>query len=115
MTSIDSQLMANKKPLTHSTIRTPGGASYRRSIEMLCCRSVWRECWAAAKEKERLLGVIVMKMLCWIALFHAAAYAIETRLDVVAITDKLCEARLQWYGYVLHANNEMCSQNRLRF
>ncbi|VDO78173.1 unnamed protein product [Heligmosomoides polygyrus] len=68
------------------------------------------ECWPATKEVETRLSVTEMKMLRWTAsvtrLDHVRNASIRQRFGVVPIADKLCEARLRWYGHVLRADGD---------
>ncbi|EYC18004.1 hypothetical protein Y032_0029g2006 [Ancylostoma ceylanicum] len=68
------------------------------------------ECWAVAKEVERRLSGMEMKMLRWMAgiarLDRICNQDIRQRSGVAPITDKLREARLRWYGHVLRAESD---------
>ena len=65
------------------------------------------ECWPATKEVERRLSAMEMKMLRWMAgvtrLDRICNEDIRNRFGVAAISDKLRETRLRWYGHVLRA------------
>ncbi|VDO64497.1 unnamed protein product [Heligmosomoides polygyrus] len=68
------------------------------------------ECWLAKKEVESRLSVMETKMLRWTAgvtrLDHVRNVSIRQRFGVAPIADKLCEARLRWYGHVLRADGD---------
>ncbi|VDP53228.1 unnamed protein product [Heligmosomoides polygyrus] len=68
------------------------------------------ECRPAMKEVENRLIVMEEKKLHWTAgvrrLDHVCNVFIPQRFGFAAIADKLREARLRWYGYVLRANGD---------
>ncbi|EYC44370.1 hypothetical protein Y032_0463g1909 [Ancylostoma ceylanicum] len=68
------------------------------------------ECWPATKEMERRISVMEMRMLRWMGgitqLDRICNQDIRQRFGVVAIDDKLREARLRWFGHVLRAKGD---------
>ncbi|VDO22419.1 unnamed protein product [Heligmosomoides polygyrus] len=64
------------------------------------------EYWPATEEVETCLSVMETKMLRWTAgvtrMDRIRNDAIRQKFGVAPIADKMREARLRWYGHVLH-------------
>ncbi|EYB94859.1 hypothetical protein Y032_0166g58 [Ancylostoma ceylanicum] len=67
------------------------------------------ECLPATEEVERSLGVMIMKMLRWMAevTLHDSICNedIRQRFGIAPTADMFRESRLRWYGHVRHADD----------
>ncbi|VDP26174.1 unnamed protein product [Heligmosomoides polygyrus] len=68
------------------------------------------ECWSATREVETRLSAMETKMLRWTAgvtrMDRIRNDAIRQKFGVAPIADKMCEARLRWYGHVLRGKED---------
>lgn len=68
------------------------------------------ECWPVTIEAERRLAVMETKMLRWSSgltqLDRIRNVDIRNRYGVLAITEKMREARLRWYGHTLRSEDD---------
>ncbi|XP_048353798.1 uncharacterized protein LOC125433337 [Sphaerodactylus townsendi] len=75
------------------------------------------ECWPATKKHKQALNTIEMKMLRWTLgltlLDHVPNDDIRQRLGIQAISKKMQEARLWWYGHVMRREPTSVLQREL--
>lgn len=66
------------------------------------------ECWPVTTKHEHALSTKEMRMLHWALGLtrwdHVMNTDVRERLGIAPITEKMMEARLQWYGHVTQSN-----------
>uniref|UniRef100_A0A8L8Q3U7 Reverse transcriptase domain-containing protein n=1 Tax=Heligmosomoides polygyrus TaxID=6339 RepID=A0A8L8Q3U7_HELPZ len=115
---------------TESKWRSLTGVLYDREIPEQLKSKIYRavvrpvamygaECWPATKEVETRLSVMETKMLRWTAgvtrMDRIRNDAIRQKFGVAPIADKMREARLRWYGYVLRGREDSVRTIGLNF
>ncbi|VDO90088.1 unnamed protein product [Heligmosomoides polygyrus] len=82
---------------------------------VLCDRKIPEQCtalnvcWPATKEVETGLSVVETKMLRWtagVSRMDRIRNDVIRRFGVAPIADRMREARLRWYGHVLHGGED---------
>ena len=72
------------------------------------------ECWSVKKADEQRMSVPEMRMLRWIAMVskkeHIKNEEIRSRTKVTAITEKMMESRLRWFGHIEQREEEYIGQ-----
>ncbi|KAK6741571.1 hypothetical protein RB195_009438 [Necator americanus] len=76
------------------------------------------ECWRTTKALERVLHAMEMRMLRWtigVTLKEKVSNdTVRSIFGVVPITEKMKEARLRWFGYVLRREEDSVAKTALK-